>query len=116
MRSGYARLALAIVLGTLAACGQTAPPSADTRGARIIAADARPLARDAYVFGMPLVFIEMQIDALTHVRRVDAIRAPINQFKHHNELPDPANRNHVGFNVDMLYSLAELDLSPGPIV
>ncbi len=115
MRSAYARLALALVLGTTAGCSRGAQPSA-THVAGLAPADARELARDAYIFGLPPVFIEMQIDALTHVARVDAIRAPINQFKHHNERPDPANRNHVGFNVDMLYSLAELDLAQGPIV
>src|SRR5262245_34963687 len=116
MQSALARLALALVLGTLAACSQGAPPAAGTRGSRLTTAEARALARDAYIFGLPLVFIETQIDSLTHVSRVDAIRAPINQFKHHAERPDPSNRTVVGFNVDTLYSLAQLDLSQGPMV
>src|SRR5262245_20452339 len=111
MQSAYARSALALVLGTLAACSQSAQPDAGARGGRITVADARALAREAYIFGFPLVFIETQIDTLTHVSRVDGIRAPINQFKHHAEAPDPSNRTVVGFNVDTLYSLAQLDLS-----
>src|SRR5262245_51928775 len=114
MQSAYARLALALVLGTPAACSRSAQPPADTRANRISVADARALAREAYIFGFPLVFIETQIDSLTHVTRVDAMRAPINQFKHHSEAPDPSNRTIVGFNVDTLYSLAQLDLSHGP--
>ena len=31
--------------------------------------EARTLAREAWVFGMPLVYIEKQIDALTHVTK-----------------------------------------------
>jgi hypothetical protein len=116
MQSAYARSALALVLGTLAACSQNAQRSTDARGTRITAAEATELARDAYIFGLPPVFIEAQIDSLSHVSRTDAIRAPINQFKHHAESPNPSNRTIVGFNVDTLYSLAQLDLAPGPMV
>src|SRR5215831_13213935 len=78
--------------------------------------EARTLARDAWVFGMPLVYIEKQIDALTHVAKPEGHLAPINQFAHYREFPDASNRTVVGFNVDTLYSLAQLDLSQGPIV
>ena len=78
--------------------------------------EARTLARDAWVFGMPLVYIEKQIDALTHTAKPDGHLAPINQFAHYREFPDASNRTVVGFNVDTLYSLAQLDLSNGPIV
>src|SRR5262245_6607217 len=78
--------------------------------------EARALARDAWVFGMPLVYIEKQIDALTHVMKPEGHFAPINQFAHYREFPDASNRTIVGLNVDTLYSLAQLDLSQGPIV
>src|SRR5215475_4916192 len=78
--------------------------------------EARALARDAWVFGMPLVYIEKQIDALTHVTKADGHFAPINQFAHYRAFPDASNRTVVGFNVDTLYSLAQLDLSGEPIV
>jgi len=78
--------------------------------------EARTLAREAWVFGMPLVYIEKQIDALTHVTKPEGHFAPINQFAHYREFPDASNRAVVGFNVDTLYSLSNLDLSNGPIV
>ena len=78
--------------------------------------EARTLAREAWVFGMPLVYIEKQIDALTHVTKPEGHFAPINQFAHYREFPDASNRTVVGFNVDTLYSLSNLDLSNGPIV
>ena len=83
---------------------------------KLTADEARTLARDAWVFGMPLVYIEKQIDALTHTTKPEGHLAPINQFAHYREFPDASNRTVVGFNVDTLYSLAQLDLSNGPIV
>ena len=53
---------------------------------------------------------------LTHVSKVDQAHAPINQFVHYRAFPDASNRTVVGFNVDTLYSLAQLDLSKEPMV
>ena len=72
--------------------------------------EAKAIAQDAWIFGMPLVYIEIQIDTSTHVSKADKGRAPINQFAHYREFPDASNRTVVGFNVDTLYSLAQLDL------
>ena len=78
--------------------------------------DAKAIAKDAWIFGMPLVYIEIQIDTATHVSKVDKGHAPINQFVHYREFPDASNRTVVGFNVDTLYSMANVDLSTGPLV
>lgn len=78
--------------------------------------EARALAQEAWVFGMPLVYIEKQIDLVSHVTKPEGPFAPINQFAHYREFPDASNRSIVGLNVDTLYSLASLDLSQGPIV
>jgi hypothetical protein len=77
---------------------------------------ATMLAKDAYIFGLPLVYIRTQVDVLTHVTKPSGGRAPVNQFAHYREFPDASNRTVVGFNVDTLYSLAQLDLSPEPVV
>jgi hypothetical protein len=78
--------------------------------------EARALAQEAWVFGMPLVYIEKQIDALTHVTKPQGALAPINQFAHFREFPDASNKSIVGLNVDTLYSLGQLDLAQGPMV
>src|SRR5262249_53556194 len=78
--------------------------------------EARTLARDAWVFGMPVVYIEKQIDTLTYATKPEGHVAPINQFAHYREFPDASNRTVVGLNVDTLYSFASLDLSSGPMV
>ena len=78
--------------------------------------EAKAIAQEAWVFGMPLVYIEIQIDTATHVSKADQARAPINQFVHYRAFPDASNRTVVGFNVDTLYSMAQLDLSKEPMV
>ena len=78
--------------------------------------EAKAIAHDAWIFGMPLVYIEIQIDTATHVPKVDGAHAPMNQFVHYRAFPDASNRTVVGFNVDTLYSLANLDLAKEPMV
>ena len=77
--------------------------------------EAKAIAQEAWIFGMPVVYIEIQIDTVTHVSKVDQGHAPINQFVHYRTFPDASNRTVVGFNVDTLYSLAQLDLSKEPM-
>jgi hypothetical protein len=78
--------------------------------------EARTLAQEAWVFGMPLVYIEKQLDAVTHVAKPQGPFAPINQFAQYREFPDASNRSVVGLNVDTLYSFGSVDLAQGPIV
>ncbi|HVW03890.1 MAG TPA: DUF1254 domain-containing protein [Vicinamibacterales bacterium] len=82
----------------------------------INAADAKAIAQDGYVFGLPLVYIARQADVLTNVAKPEGGRAPFNQFDHHRAFPDAKNNKIVGMNVDTLYSLANLDLTAEPIV
>ena len=82
----------------------------------VSAAEATALAREAFVFGLPLVYIALQIDTSTNVATPVGARAPLNQFAHFRKLPDASDQVVVGLNVDTLYSLASIDLSVGPLV
>ena len=53
---------------------------------------ARDLAREAWVFGLPLVMFEKQVDYSTHVTQAEKTRAPINQFVHYRRFVDASNR------------------------
>ena len=77
---------------------------------------ARNLAKEAWVFGLPLVMFEKQIDYSTYVTQAEETRAPINQFVHYRRFVDASNRSIVGFNVDNLYSLARIDQQADPLV
>jgi hypothetical protein len=78
--------------------------------------EAKALAKEAWLFGMPLVMFEKQIEYSTHVTQQEETRAPINQFVHYRKFVDASNRSIVGFNVDNLYSLAWIDLKDEPLV
>lgn len=85
-------------------------------GAGISAEEARETAREAFVFGLPLVYIATQLDVASHVAKAEQSRAPLNQFAHFREFPDASNKTIVGLNVDTLYSAASLDVAPEPLV
>jgi hypothetical protein len=89
---------------------------AQERPAGLTPAEAKSIAQEGFVFGLPLVYIATQADAQSNVRKPEAGRAPFNQFDHHREFPDAANNKIVGMNVDTLYSLANLDLTAEPVV
>jgi hypothetical protein len=78
--------------------------------------EAREVAQEAWLFGLPLVMFEKQVDYSTHVTQAEETRAPINQFVHYRRFVDASNRSIVGFNVDNLYSLAWIDLKAEPLV
>ena len=79
-------------------------------------ADAKTIAQEGFLFGLPLVYIALQADTMTNVAKPEGGRAPFNQFDHHRKFPDAANNKIVGMNVDTLYSLANLDLRAEPMV
>ena len=79
-------------------------------------AEAKAIAKDAFLFGMPNVYIARQEEILTAVPKPEGTRAPFNQFVHFRNFPDPTNHSIVVMNVDTLYSLGMVDLTNEPIV
>jgi hypothetical protein len=80
-------------------------------------AEAKAIARESYLFALPLVYQSIQTDVVTNVPSAEGARgAPVNQFAHHRTFPDPSNRTVVAWNVDTLYSIAALDLTIEPMV
>jgi hypothetical protein len=88
----------------------------DVSKAPLTAAEARELAKQAWLFGLPLVMFEKQFDYSTYASKPEETRAPVNQFVHYRKFVDASNRSVVGFNVDNLYSFASLDLAAEPVV
>ncbi|CAG8645348.1 14562_t:CDS:1 [Cetraspora pellucida] len=71
---------------------------------------AEQTAHDAYIFGYPLVL--MDVTKCTQIG--DGIT--INTFHNENKFPDASFKNVVSPNVDTLYSDAWLNLSHGPVI
>ncbi|WP_280300046.1 DUF1254 domain-containing protein [Nocardia neocaledoniensis] len=67
--------------------------------------DRVALAAEAYVFGYPMIMLDM----------MRAASAPTNTFDH-SVLPDPLDRGVARLGHDMVYSQAWLDLSDQPLV
>jgi hypothetical protein len=78
--------------------------------------DARDIATDAYVFGYPLVTMEMTRRVMTNVATADDKFAPMGQFARLRKFPTPADRAVTAPNVDTLYTVAWVDVSREPYV
>lgn len=88
--------------------GEIVPPKKESR---IVAL------KEAYLYGYPLVTMEMARRVLTNVKKPTSEGlAPLNQFSHRSIIPDPQIKELLNPNLDVLYSSAFLDLSQGPLI
>lgn len=109
------RQTLAGLAGIVAA--SSLPLGVAARGySQISAKEARRLSEEAWVFGLPIVYIERQWLRSSNVSRPNGLQAPVNQFAHFRDFPNWDNQTAVTMNVDTLYSLASIDLRTEPIV
>ncbi len=104
-------MVIAVLLASYAA-GQ----AGEKIGDKLTPVEAKAIARDAFVFGLPPVYFALNEDVMTNVAKPEGGRAPLNQFAHFREFPDPSNRTVVLWNVDTLYSIGTLDLTTEPLV
>lgn len=72
------------------------------------------LAADAYIFGFPLVFNISQVRRFTDEGMGSMRPTPFNVFSHAEALAGPED-TFVSINNDTIYSVAQLDLSVGPL-
>jgi hypothetical protein len=78
--------------------------------------EAAKLAAEGFIYGYPLVLMDISRQVMTAAPRPEVGRAPANQFNDSQEFPDPSFTDVVSPNADTLYSMAWLDLSKEPIV
>lgn len=85
--------------------------------AEISGQEAAARAAEAFVFGYPLVLMDLTRAVFTSVSSPRQLgKAPLNQFGHVQEFPDASFTDVVTPNADTLYSLSWLDLSAEPMV
>ena len=121
-------IAIAIVVISSAGCTQTtqnATSANETIGGITLPtttgsptpAEAQQIAAAAYVFGYPLVLMDITKDLATALPApAPDGHAPINQFGNVATSPDASFTAVVSPNVDTLYSAAWLNLSKEPMV
>ena len=72
------------------------------------------LATDAYIYGYPLVTMEMTRRVMTNVATPSAAKAPMGQLIKMREYPNASFRDVTAPNADTLYTTAWVDLSAEP--
>ncbi len=77
--------------------------------------DLAALAADAYIYGFPLVLDLSMVNRFVTEGVGTLPPTPFNQFAHSGRLADP-DATFVSVNNDTLYSIAQLDLSAGPLL
>ena len=107
----HLRQALAACL----ACVAFATTSQSTQ-AKENAFEAVPDGIDAYIFGYPLVTMEMTRRVMTNVREPESTRAPMGQFVRMRQYPDASYRDVTAPNADTLYTTAWVDVGAEPWV
>lgn len=74
------------------------------------------IASDAYVYGYPLVTMEMTRRVMTNVSAPEGTRAPMGQFVRARTYPDASFRDVTAPNADTLYTTAWIDVGEEPWV
>lgn len=77
---------------------------------------AKMVGVDAYIFGYPLVTMEVTRKVMTNVASVEGTRGPMFRFVNLREYPSAAFRDVTAPNADTLYSTAWLDLAKEPYI
>jgi len=75
--------------------------------------DLKALTADAYIYGFPLVFDLQMVGGQAEPGMIAP--APFNSFSHASRLAGPDDR-FVSINNDTIYSVAQVDLSGGPLL
>jgi hypothetical protein len=99
---------LSCLLGFLGSFSQMNATSSD--------GDTEKVITEAYVYGFPLVIMDITKNVLTDTPKLTSQKAPINQFLHMRKFPDPSFTEVVSPNADTLYSQAWIDVSKEPII
>ncbi|MDX1946001.1 MAG: DUF1254 domain-containing protein [Pirellulaceae bacterium] len=83
---------------------------------KVTTMDPTELGIEAYVYGYPLVTMEITRRVMTNVATPEGTHAPMGQFVRMRKYPDAAFRDVTAPNADTLYSTAWLDLAREPYV
>ena len=107
-------LVAGLIVGLAARTGQV-PGRAEDR-APLPAKEAARIGKEAYVFGYPLVTMEMTRRVMTNTATPKDHHAPMGQFYHARTFPNASFRDVIAPNADTLFSTAWLDVSKEPYV
>ncbi len=104
-----------LMMGTLA-CSPSSDEGEQSGPGRLTPDQAKAIALDAYVYGYPLVTVEMTRRVMTNVAQVEAPRAPMGQLMRMREYPNAQFRDVTAPNADTLYTNGFIDVKNEPWV
>ena len=78
--------------------------------------EASQIAIDAYIYGYPLVTMEMTRRVITNVEKPEGTRGPMGQLVRYREYPTAAYKEVTAPNADTLYTTAWMDVGREPWV
>src|SRR6516162_132746 len=78
--------------------------------------DIQRAAEDIYIYGYPLLLMDLRQQLHTAASPTGSYGVPVNQFAHARFLPGPFDRRVTQPNVDCLTSAAWLDLNKEPVM
>jgi len=83
---------------------------------KISGQEARQIAEDVYIYGYPLITMEMTRRVMTNVPELEGTRAPMGHLIRVREYPTAAFRDVTAPNADTLYTTAWIDVGKEPWV
>ena len=108
--------ALGGLAGTLTTLGGLLPARAQEGVPILGGLEEFWLATEAYIYGYPLITMEMTRRIMTNVAAPAGTRAPMGQFARIREYPNAAFRDVTAPNADTLYTIAWADVGKEPWV
>ena len=108
-------LALTLALSMLA-CSKEQAPAPAQKAAGPTEQELAGLAMDAYIYGYPLVTMEITRRVSTNVVKPEGTKAPMGQFARLRTYPPVDDHTVTAPNADTLYTITWLDVSKEPWV
>src|ERR1017187_6425042 len=112
--NGLAAGALAVAL--FAGCKTGHKPKATASKPTLPWRESFDIATEAYIFGYPLVTMDLTRRVMTDAREPEGMRAPMGQFARTRTFPLASNHEVSVPNADALYTIVWLDVSREPWV
>jgi hypothetical protein len=111
-------LSILIIVFVCIACGKQKEKEDSTTSETEVKSDAEiiQIAKDAYIYGYPLVIMDASKKVMTNAPSANSKNAPVNQIEHKGEFPDDKFHDVVKPNADTYYSMSWLDLGKEPLV
>jgi hypothetical protein len=106
----------AIAVAVLAGCETGQASKAAATKQKLPWREAFDIATEAYIFGYPLVTMDMTRRVMTNVREPAGMQAPLGQFARTRTYPLPSNHDVAMPNADTLQTIIWLDVSREPWV